>query len=107
MTQFCNRCKKPCFWLIFGAKKNFLENPALSLTTLYGFLAPCQNQEKVNDTVLRKHSDRQLEGWTEGRKDGQILFYRTLPATAGCPKMCRSYRQINYKDFERKIWNLD
>ena len=27
------------------------------------------------------------EGRTEGRKDGQTLFYRTLTATAGGPKM--------------------
>ena len=39
---------------IFWAKKIFLENPALSRTTSYGFLAPCQNLEKVNGTIQRK-----------------------------------------------------
>ena len=34
---------------IFGAQKIFLESPALSRTTSYRFLAPCQNLEKVND----------------------------------------------------------
>ena len=80
MTKFSNKFKKPCFWPIFpifGAKKIFLENPALSRTTSYGFLAPCQNLEKVNDTIQRKRPDR--------GKDGQTLFYRTLPATAGSP----------------------
>ena len=24
-------------------------------------------------------------GWTDGRKDGETLFYKTLPATAGGP----------------------
>ena len=73
MTNFSNKLKKPCFWHIFpifGAKKIFLENPALSRTTSYGFLAPCQNLEKVNYTIQRKRPD--------GRTDGQNLFYRTL-----------------------------
>ena len=68
MTQFSNKFKKPCFWPIFpifGAKKMFLENPAPSRTTSYGFLASCQNLEKVNDTIQRKCPDR----WTEGGKD--------------------------------------
>ena len=44
----------------FGGKKIFfLENPALSHTTTYGFLAPCQNLEKTDDTIPRKHPDRQ------------------------------------------------
>ena len=84
MTQFCNKFKKPCFWPIFpifGTKKIFLENPTLSRTTSYGFLAPSQNLEKVNDTIQRKHPDR----LTEGRKDRQTLFYRILPANARGP----------------------
>ena len=28
----------------------------------------------------------QMEGWKDGRTDGQTLFYRTLPATTGGPK---------------------
>ena len=56
----------------------FLEIPALSRTTSHGFLASRQNLEKVNDTIHRKRPDR--------RKDGQTLFYRTLPATTGGPK---------------------
>ena len=58
----------------------------LSRTTSYGFLAPCQNLEKTNDTIPRKRPDRMTEGWKDGWKDGQTLFHRTLPATAGCPK---------------------
>ena len=72
MTQFSNKFKKPWFWPIFpifGAKKIFLENPALSRTTSYGFLAPYQNLEKVNDTIQRKQSDRWTEGRTERRTD--------------------------------------
>ena len=66
---------------IFGAKKILLENPALSRTTLCGFLALRQNLEKINDTIQRKRTDRRKGG----QKDGRTLFYRTLPATAGGP----------------------
>ena len=61
MTKFFNKFKKPFFGTflvhfhnIFG-KKNFLQNPALSHKTSYGFLARCQNLEKIND---KGRSDR-------------------------------------------------
>ena len=54
------------FW---GANKIFLESLALSRTTSYRFLAPCQNLEKVNDTIQRKCLDRQMEIWKAGRTD--------------------------------------
>ena len=63
------------FSLFLGAKTIFLENPVLSRTTSYGFLATSQNLEKINDTTQRKWPDR----W---RTDP---FYRTLLATAGSP----------------------
>ena len=76
MTKFFNKFKKPCFWPIFGsifsilgAKKFYLENLALSCTTLYGFLAPCQNLEKTNDTIPRQRLDRWKDGRTEARAD--------------------------------------
>ena len=81
MTKFYNKFKKPFFlpiFPIFGAKKILLKNLALSHTTSYGFLTPCQNLEKVNDTIQRKCLDR--------RKDRETLYYRTLPATARGPK---------------------
>ena len=76
MTKFSNQFKKTLFpfsifhsiFPILGAKKIFQENPALSHTTSCGFLAPCQNLEKVNDTVQRKRPDRRTEGqtgWTD------------------------------------------
>ena len=40
-------------------------------------------------------TERQPKGWTEGEKDGQTLFYITLPATAGSPKNCVS--SFSYK----------
>ena len=88
MTQIQKTLVLVHFWPIFpifGTKK-FSWKIQLSRTTSYGFLAPCQNLEKVNDTIQRKRPDRRTEGRTEGRKDGQTFFYRTLPATAGGPK---------------------
>ena len=82
MNTFSNKLKKPCFWPILGSFSQFLgqkkfssKNPALSRTTSYGFPAPCQNLEKVNDKNQRKCPDR--------LKNGQTLFYRTFLATAG------------------------
>ena len=86
MTEFFNIFKKSWFCPIlpiFGAKIIFLENPALSCTTSYGSLALCQNLEKTNDTIPRKCSDRKKDR----QKDGETLFYRSLPANTGGPKM--------------------
>ena len=50
---------------VLGAKKIFMENLALSRTTSYGFLEQCQNVEKVNNTIQRKHPGRQKDGRTD------------------------------------------
>ena len=87
MTKFLNKSKNLVFgpYLVhfpnFGGKKQIFWNIWLC-TTSYGFLAPCQNLEKTDDTIPRKHPERR----TDGRKVRQTLFHRTLPATAGSPK---------------------
>ena len=64
MTKFSNKLKNlylvhfESIFTIFGVKKIFLENITLPRATSYGFLAPCQNLEKVNDTIQRKRPDR-------------------------------------------------
>ena len=68
MTQFFNIFKKNRFWpifLIFGTKNFFLQNPTLSRTTSYEFLASCQNLEITNDTIPRKCPDRRIDGRTD------------------------------------------
>ena len=35
--------------------------------------------------MIQFQENAQTDGRTEGQKDEQILFYRTLPATAGGP----------------------
>ena len=77
MTHF------PKFW----GKKIFLAYMALSCTTSYGFLAPCQNLEKTNDAIPRKCLDRQKDGRKDGWKGRWTLFHRTLPATIRGPKI--------------------
>ena len=84
MTKSFNKFKKPCFWPIFGPFPQILqqiffpENMALSHTTLYGLVVPCQNSQKTNNTIPRKCLE-------EGQNNGQTLFYRTLLATTGGP----------------------
>ena len=66
-AKFFNKFKKPSFLPIFGsfpvsgAKRFPLENPALSRATLYEFLAPWQNLEKIHKTIPKK-THRQTEG---------------------------------------------
>ena len=62
----------------FWGKKNVPKN-CPSVKTRYGFVTPCQNLEKTNDTIPTKHTDRR----TGRQKDRLTLFHRTLPATAG------------------------
>ena len=77
--------------LFLAAKNFFLENLALSHTTSYGFLASWQNLEKTEDTIPRKPLDR--------RKNGQTLFYRTLPATVG--GLTKRILSLSIYDFEK------
>ena len=62
------------FWSIyanFWAKKFFPENPALSHKTSHGFLALCQNSEKLK---VQFQENAYSEGRTEGRNGGQIYI---------------------------------
>ena len=89
MTKFSNKLKKPSFcpiFPIFWAKKIFPKNPALSSTTSHGILASCQNLEKLMTQFQENTWTDRTEGQTEGWKEGQNLFYRSLPATTGGPK---------------------
>ena len=88
MTKFFNKFKKPCFFAHFsnfGGKKFF---PGKCSSVMHNFI-------QVSNTIprFRKRLDKETPGETEGRKerrkdrlkDGQTLFHRTLPATAGGP----------------------
>ena len=57
MTSF-NKFKKPCFWPIFPIR---LWKILLSCITSNGFLAPCQNLEKTNDTIPKHRPDRRTD----------------------------------------------
>ena len=62
------------------AKTFSTKSGCVTHTTSYGFLASCQNLEKINDPIPKK-APKQMEEW----KDGQILFYRTPQAIVGGP----------------------
>ena len=81
--QIFQKIQKTLFWahfwytfLIFGAKTIFLENPAPSLTVSNKFLAPCQNSEKTNDTIPRKHPDRRKDGRMDKRMEEQTPYFK-------------------------------
>ena len=59
-------------WWGFFSKKSG-KNPALSQWTIHGL---------YNEPILRKLTERQKDG----RTDGRTLFYRTLPVKVGGPK---------------------
>ena len=85
------------FWSIFpisGAKNSFPENPAMSSTTSYGFLAPCRNLEKNNDIIPRKRPDRRKEGRTEGRTDP--ISYDSSGYCLGSKKLNRQISELWY-----------
>ena len=71
MTKFFNKLKKKnSLGPIFDSLSQFLGqtipvNPALSRTTSYGFLAPCQNLAKL----YSKKTPGQKDERTEGRAD--------------------------------------
>ena len=70
MTQFSNKLKNlflaqfgPIFPILWA--KKFSQKIQLSCTTSHGILAPCQNFEKINDTIPRKLRDR----WKDERRE--------------------------------------
>ena len=67
----------PNFW----DKKIIQENPTVTHNS-----STIKNLEKTNDAIPRKRRDRKTDGRTDGWKDRQTLFHRTLLATARGPK---------------------
>ena len=88
MTKFFNKFKKPCFWSTFGPFSQFLSKinfSGKSGSVTYNFIwisSIMPKLKKTNDTIPRKHLDRR----TDGKMDGQTLFYSTLPAAIRGPK---------------------
>ena len=75
IKRYCNLFD----WEYFGS---YLKNkifPKYEICTgtqniINGFLATCQNLNKNNDTIPRKHLDWKTEGQTEGRMEGQLVI---------------------------------
>ena len=94
MPKFFNIFKKAHFWPIFpilGAKKMFWKIRLCHAQLHMGSYHHANNLEKTNHTIPRKRLDRR----TEGQKDGQTLFHRTLPANDGGPKWNSTRGDIN------------
>ena len=70
MTTFFNKFRKPCFGPILVHFPNFSGKTTFSGKS-YSVKHMVQFQENTRTDEI-----------TEGRKDGQILFQRTLPAAA-------------------------
>ena len=88
MTKFFNKIQKTLFsahfcgiFPIFKAKTIFPENPALSAKLHMGF----QHHAKIQKKLMIQFQEN---AWTDRQKDGQTLFYRTLPAITRNPKSC-------------------
>ena len=94
MNKFSNKLKKPCLWPILGSLSQFLEQKKFSwkiwlcYTQLHMVF---YNHTKFlkswwyNSKKMSAQMEGQTEEWMERWTDGQTLFYRTLPATAGGP----------------------
>ena len=89
MTKFPNKLKKPCFWSILDpffpilGQKKLSQKIRLCHAQLHmSFQHHAKFQKKLR---IQFQENAWTEGRTEGQKNGQTLFYRTLPATAGGP----------------------
>ena len=97
--QFFQYIKKTLFLVyfwsifpIFGAK-NFFSRKSSSVTQNFIWVSrTCQNSEKTKDTNSNKIPRRK-----DGKSDGQTLFNRTLPATAGSSKRCHCIEKWSSK----------
>ena len=104
ITKLFSKFKKTYFWPIspiFQAKKVFPRNLAVTHNLIrQGFLPPCQNSEKPNDPILRKHPHRRQDR----RMDRDTLFHRTIPATARSPTSTTAVDwHLKVKDIEYNV----
>ena len=72
MNQTSENGKKTNFGSDFrpnlGHQFFFPKNLASSVTRCHGQLSSCKIPEKTNDVILRKLSDRRIDGQTDGRE---------------------------------------
>ena len=108
MTKFLNfsiNSKNPAFgtflahFLNFGDKNIFSGKSGSITHNLMWNSSTMPKFGKNNYTIPRKHPDRR----SEGQKDGQTLFHRTLPATAGGPIAKIKQQIISFKDLSKRF----
>ena len=84
MTNFFNKFKKLCFWSIclsfsqFWGQKIFSRKSSSVTHNFIWSSALCQNFEKNNDAIPRKHPNR----WKDRLTERQTLFHKALPVTS-------------------------
>ena len=83
MARFYSKFKTTYFWPIFGLFSQFWRQKKFFpkiISGMYNFKWVSSTMPKLqkNDIIPTKRLDR----WKNGRKDGQTLFYRTLPTSA-------------------------
>ena len=105
MTKVFNKLKKPCFgpfWSIFpilGAKKHSRKSGSV----MHNFIWISSTMPKFRKKLMMQFQENTwTEEQPEGRKDGQTLFHRTLPATIGgiinCMEFCCHCFELYYGD---------
>ena len=94
------------FFVIFAQWGFFPKNLVLSHTTIYGPLTPCWISIKNNKAIPRKLMDRLKGVQKDRRKNGQTLFYRTLPAEAGGPIILSKLFSKNFKVTQRWYFQI-
>ena len=99
MTKIFNKFKNPVltyFWSIFPifwAKKKIFSEKFGSVT--HNFICVSSTMPKCRTN--KWYNYKKTPGQTEGRNDGQTLFYRILPATSGGPISKRLPENIYYE----------
>ena len=90
------KVQKPCFWVVFDHFRSFLPNGdffqkirlchthSVTIGSVTHYLFASNTMLSFRKKLM---SQSQENLWTGGRTDGQTLFYRTLPAEAGGPKI--------------------
>ena len=105
-----NNLKKPCFchfWSIFpilGAKTHSRKSGSV----MHNLIWISSTMPKFRQKLMMQFQEKTwTEEQTEGRKDGQTLFHRTLPATIGgiinCMEFCCHCFDLYYGDHHANI----
>ena len=95
-VEINDHIQKPYFWpisLIVGVKKVFAKKSGSVMYNLYGFLVLCQNSEKPNDPVPRKHPHKSQDGMMD--RFSFIGSFWQLPSKYNCSRL--TFKILGYR----------